>query len=115
MPFDKTKNQRKNFCFITFEREETMKELLKTSKQRIEGVEVDVKKATPRFGNRAGYGMGDGYGYMDYYHGYPEYYGWGGGYDSSRGYSYGYEAGDSGEGGGGKMFGPKGGNRANPY
>jgi len=79
MPFDKTKNQRKNFCFITFEREETMKELLKSPKQKIGEVEVDVKRATPKSGYRgAGYG-GDFYGYMDYYYGYPDYYGWGGG------------------------------------
>ena len=50
MPFDKTKNQRKNFCFITFEREETMKELLKSPKQKIGEVEVDVKRATPKSG-----------------------------------------------------------------
>ena len=50
MPFDKTKNQRKNFCFVTFEREETMKELLKSPKQKIGDVEVDVKRATPKSG-----------------------------------------------------------------
>ena len=50
MPFDKSKNQRKNFCFITFEREETMKEVLKFPKQKIGEVEVDVKKATPKIG-----------------------------------------------------------------
>ena len=50
MPFDKSKNQRKNFCFITFEREETMKEVLKLPKQKIGEVEVDVKKATPKIG-----------------------------------------------------------------
>ncbi len=32
MPFDKNKNQRKGFGFITYEREETMKELLKKGK-----------------------------------------------------------------------------------
>jgi len=80
MPFDKTKNQRKNFCFITFEREETMKEVLKIPKQKIGEVEVDVKKATPKLGHRGGgYGGGDFYGYMDYYGygGYQDYYGWG--------------------------------------
>jgi len=78
MPFDKTKNQRKNFCFITFEREETMKELLKSPKQKIGEIEVDVKRATPKSGYRGpGYG-GDCYGYMDYYYGYPDYYGWAG-------------------------------------
>ena len=52
MPFDKTKNQRKNFCFITFEREETMKELLKSPKQKIGEVDVDVKRATPKSGKQ---------------------------------------------------------------
>jgi len=79
MPFDKVKNQRKNFCFITFEREETMKELLKTPKQMIGDVEVDVKKATPKTNFRGVLGSEtDFYGQMDYYYGYPEYYGWGG-------------------------------------
>ncbi|XP_066966467.1 RNA-binding protein squid-like isoform X4 [Macrobrachium rosenbergii] len=48
MPFDKQKNQRKGFCFITFEQEAVVTELLKTPKQSINGVEVDVKKATPK-------------------------------------------------------------------
>ena len=116
MPFDKFKNQRKNFCFVTFEREETMKEVLKNPRQTIGEVEVDVKKATPKIGSRGGgvggYGRGAygaGGGYMDYYYGYPEYYGWG--YDAARG----YDAGGSGEGAGGKMATPKGGKRTNPY
>lgn len=40
MPFDKTKNQRKGFCFITFESEQVVNELLKTPKQTIGGKEV---------------------------------------------------------------------------
>lgn len=40
MPFDKTKNQRKGFCFITFESEQVVNELLKTPKQTINGKEV---------------------------------------------------------------------------
>ncbi|KAF7998567.1 hypothetical protein HCN44_010975 [Aphidius gifuensis] len=32
MPFDKTKNQRKGFCFITFESEQVVNDLLKTPK-----------------------------------------------------------------------------------
>lgn len=48
MPFDKQKNQRKNFCFITFDSEQVVNELLKTPKQTISGKEVDVKKATPK-------------------------------------------------------------------
>lgn len=40
MPFDKTKNQRKGFCFITFESEQVVNELLKTPKQTIKDKEV---------------------------------------------------------------------------
>lgn len=48
MPFDKQKNQRKAFCFITFDSEQVVNELLKTPKQTISGKEVDVKRATPK-------------------------------------------------------------------
>lgn len=40
MPYDKTKNQRKGFCFITFDSEQVVSELLKTPKQSINGKEV---------------------------------------------------------------------------
>lgn len=40
MPFDKTKNQRKGFCFITFDSEQVVNELLKTPKQTIKDKEV---------------------------------------------------------------------------
>ncbi|PSN41108.1 hypothetical protein C0J52_19049 [Blattella germanica] len=70
MPFDKTKNQRKGFCFITFESEQVVQELLKSPKQSINGKEVDVKKATPKpdgmggmrgsRGGRGGRGRGRG-------------------------------------------------------
>ena len=61
MPFDKQKNQRKAFCFITFDSEQVVNELLKTPKQTISGKEVDVKKATPKPDN-APVGMGGGRG-----------------------------------------------------
>lgn len=121
MPFDKLKKQRKGFGFITFEREETMKELLKKSKVAIGEHEVDMRKATPkpemnqvpfRGGGGGGgpYGMQPGAdfyggGYGDYYGayggGYTDYYGnmggWGGG-GPTPGYSpYGASS------GGGKM------------
>jgi squid len=57
MPFDKQKNQRKGFCFITFDSEQVVNELLKTPKQTLAGKEVDVKKATPKPENMA---MGGG-------------------------------------------------------
>lgn len=50
MPLDKTKNQRKGFGFITFEREETMKDLIKKGKEMIGEHEIDLKKATPKSG-----------------------------------------------------------------
>ncbi|KAG8223392.1 hypothetical protein J437_LFUL002637 [Ladona fulva] len=67
MPYDKTKNQRKGFCFITFDSEQVVQELLKTPKQTINGKEVDVKKATPKpdamgIRGRGGAGGGGGRG-----------------------------------------------------
>lgn len=52
MPFDKQKSQRKGFCFITFDSEQVVNELLKSPKQRISGKEVDVKRATPKTDNQ---------------------------------------------------------------
>lgn len=52
MPFDKQKSQRKAFCFITFDSEQVVSELLKTPKQKISGKEVDVKRATPKPDNQ---------------------------------------------------------------
>ena len=48
----KVKNARKGFGFITFEREETMRELIKIGKVTICGMEVDLRKATPKQGRR---------------------------------------------------------------
>lgn len=100
-PFDKKKNQRKGFCFVTFESKDTMLNVLKTPKQFINGKEVDVKKvrANPemgRFGGGGGGGGGggrmgawgqgyggSGYGYDSY--GYSNY---GNGYDYGSYSSY---------------------------
>lgn len=118
MPFDKTKNQRKGFCFITFESEQVVQELLKSPKQSINGKEVDVKKATPKpdgigglrgsRGTRGGRGRGrGGYGGYDYYgSGYGNYGGYGG-YDYT-GYG-GY--GNYGSAGGGYSGKQRGGSR----
>ena len=40
LPFDKVKNQRRAFCFITFESEEIVNEACQMSKQTIHGKEV---------------------------------------------------------------------------
>lgn len=108
MPFDKQKNQRKGFCFITFEQEAVVTELLKTPKQSINAVEVDVKKATPkpdamgglmRGGMRGGMrgtrgstggmrgGRGRGWGNQSGY-GYGYGQGYGSGYGSYGGQGY---------------------------
>jgi len=110
MPFDKQKSQRKGFCFITFDTEQVVNELLKTPKQKISGKEVDVKRATPkpennqmmamrggRGGIRGGRG-GYGRGYPPQWTGQPGYaaYGsYGGGYDPGYGdyYNGGYYSG----------------------
>lgn len=102
MPFDKQKNQRKAFCFITFEQEAVVAELLKTPKLPINGHQVDLKKATPkpdmmmmRGGMMGGRGMRGGrggmrgrgrggYGQGGYGQGYGGYGGYGGGYDGEH-------------------------------
>ena len=45
---DKVKNTRKGFCFITFEQEAVVQDLIRVGKTKIKDIEVDVKKATPK-------------------------------------------------------------------
>lgn len=104
MPFDKTKNQRKGFCFITFENDAIVRELLKKPKQTIKDKQVDVKKAATQPNNmmgRGGWGgRGGGRG------GRGGQGGWGGGWGgqggwNDYGYGGGYDNGYNGGGGGG--------------
>ncbi|KAJ9583714.1 hypothetical protein L9F63_021935 [Diploptera punctata] len=117
-PFDKVKNQRKGFCFITFDSKNVVYQLLKNPKQYINGKEVDVKKVkinpeTMGFGPRGpmmrgdmrgwgpppppppyggygpDYGAGYGAGYNNYDYGSP--------YNDYGGYGYG-SAGSQGYG-----------------
>lgn len=109
MPIDKTKNQRKGFCFITFDNEQVVHELLKSPKQTIGGKEVDVKKAQPPQTARGGMmpwgpmGMPVGRGARGAVRGQRgrggrgDWSGWGGG-----GYGSGY---GSGYGGYGQTYG----------
>ncbi|XP_058445568.1 RNA-binding protein squid isoform X2 [Malaya genurostris] len=136
MPFDKQKNQRKGFCFITFDSEQVVNELLKTPKQTISGKEVDVKKATPKpdnmqmggpMGGRGGMrgppprgmrggrggpggpkGYGQGWGGQGYGGGYGQG-GYGGYDDYYGGYNDGYGM------NGGRPVGPRGGKGAGGY
>jgi squid-like protein len=129
IPVDKSTNQRKSYCFVTFDDVHIAQELLKSPKQIICGKEVDVKQAQPQArlggggwdqsgaprgrggrggGMRGGRGSGGRGGgvWMGYggYGGAPDY---GGGYDyygGGGGYGYdgygGYGGGYDGYGGG---------------
>ncbi|XP_035229731.1 RNA-binding protein squid-like [Stegodyphus dumicola] len=58
LPFDKVKNQRRQFCFVTFETEEACENSCKQAKQKIGNKECDVKKATNKPDPRMGGGRG---------------------------------------------------------
>merc|ERR1711973_1077238 len=110
-PFDKTKNERKNFCFITFEKEESAKQLLKAGCTTINGVDLEVKKVTPKpdprmmgmafMGRGGGWGGYGGYGGGGW-GGYDQYGGKGGAKGAPRG---------GGQGVGGNPAGGRGGQR----
>merc|ERR1712226_867128 len=129
-PIDKSKNDEpKNFCFVTFDREETAKQMVKEGTATINGHQIDIKKVTPkdnsrggfggRGGGRGGYGGGYGGPYAGYgyggYGGYGDPYagGYGGGYGAPQGY------GGAPGGAGGKMRGGpirgRGRGRSRPY
>jgi len=63
LPFDKMKNQRRAFCFITYETEEMVDKAVVNAKQKLGDREVDVRKATPRSEHDSGRG-GRGGGMM---------------------------------------------------
>lgn len=79
LPFDKQKNQRRQFCFITFESEEVVDEICKNPKQKIGNKDCDVKKATPKQDPRSARGGWGGYS------GFSGYGGRGGGRSRGRG------------------------------
>lgn len=124
-PFDKTKNERKNFCFITFEKEETAKKLLKEGAVTINGHELEVKKVTPKpgaggnmmmggFGGGRGGGRGGGQGGNWGGYGAPQWGGYGdwsgyGGFGGGDPYGYpGWGGYGAGAGGWGFYGGPAG-------
>lgn len=119
-PFDKIKNQRKGFCFITFDSKDVVNDILKSPKQVIKGKEVDVKKVKfnpETMGTTAQRGRGGGmYGVRGAYSGaygmgpttYGQTYGaeYGSGYDSYGYGGYDYSMGSYGGGYGGYAQGP---------
>jgi len=108
LPYDKMKQQRRAFAFVTFESEGIVDECCKSAKQTLGSKQVDVKKATPKndgfgggFGGRGargggfggrGRGRGRG-GYDQWGNGGGGYGGYGGGYGSGYDYSQGYGGG----------------------
>jgi squid len=118
-PVDKTKNERKNFCFITYEREDSAKKLLKEGTVTLNGHELEIKKVNPKvdhrggpFGGRGGRGGAGGPGWGGNYGwtgGYGDYYGWGpyGPADYYAGFG-GYGGWGPYAGGGGMPFGAGG-------
>jgi len=125
-PFDKMKSERKNFCFITYEREDVAKKLLKEGTVYINGHEMEVKKVTPKpqfpggmdpsqmymmgrggyHGGPGGHGgqwggpggqWGGGYGGYDGGYGGDAYGSWGGYGGGYGGYGGGYPAGPGGK------------------
>jgi len=82
-PFDKTKNQRRSYCFVTFDSKDVVYKLLKQPKQMINGKEIDVKKVKVNQDQRQGFWgpQYSGYGYGGGYGGYIPEYGNGYGYD----------------------------------
>jgi len=122
-PYDKAANKRKNFCFITFEKEETAKKLLKEGAVSIKGHELEIKRVTPKpanpmmggFGGGRGGGRGGqhfgGYGGQQWAGNYGPYgdagY-WGyGGPEAYGGYGYGPYGGGNQWGYGGQVAGGK--------
>lgn len=127
-PVDKTKNDEpKNFAFITFEKEEVARQLVKEGTTTIEGHELDIKKVVPKDGGRGGFGgrggrggyggggwggYGDPYGMYGGYGGYDAY---GGGYGAYGGGAYGGYGGAGGKMRGGAGPGVRGRGRSRPY
>ena len=97
-PVDRSKNEAKNFCFVTYDKEEPAEMLLKKASVNVCGQDVQIKKVSVKdgsggFGMRGGgrggmrggrggysmgggYGMGGGWGGYDM-GGYGGYGGWG--------------------------------------
>lgn len=102
MPFDHTRNRRREFCFVIFENEEAAEKACYEPKQNIGGRDVDIKKAQPQNiqkqnQRRNGYPGPNIFGGNGYSSG-----GNGGGMNSYGNESYGNNwRGDRGAGGGG--------------
>ena len=48
LPYDKEKNERRPFCFISFQTEQAAQEVLRLQRHTIGDISVDVKRAKPK-------------------------------------------------------------------
>ena len=48
LPYDKEKNERRPFCFISFQTEQAAQEVLQLQRHTIGDISVDVKRAKPK-------------------------------------------------------------------
>jgi RNA recognition motif-containing protein len=48
LPYDKEKNERRPFCFISFQSEQAAQEVLRLQRHTIGDISVDVKRAKPK-------------------------------------------------------------------
>jgi hypothetical protein len=51
LPYDKEKNERRPFCFISFQSEQAAQEVLRLQRHTIGDISVDVKRAKPKTSN----------------------------------------------------------------
>lgn len=71
LPYDKEKNERRPFCFISFQNEQSAQEVLRLQKHTIGDVTVDVKRAKPKTSNnQQQQAMYDPYGQQSVYSSY---------------------------------------------
>lgn len=99
LPYDHTRNRRREFCFVIFENEESADKACYEPKQNIGGRDVDIKKAQPqnvqKQNQRRNYNQNNSYGYNQSYGNGMNSYG-----NNEFGNSWRSERGGNGGGGG---------------
>ena len=71
LPFDKEKNERRPFCFILFQNEQSAHEVLRLQRHTIGNMTVDVKRAKPKtLNSQSQQQIYDPYGHQNIYGNY---------------------------------------------
>jgi len=78
LPYDKEKNERRPFCFISFQTEQAAQEVLRLQRHTIGDMSVDVKRAKPKTSNQQHqqqyqHHMYDSYGQQNIYANYANH------------------------------------------